>query len=373
VTKADDRSVARTTAIVIGLVLLTALTLLVVYEVRRVVVWIIIAVFFATALHPLVSWLERHVGWVKRWLATLVVFIVVFAILAGLIALFVTPLIREGSQLADQLPGLISDAKAGRGPLGGLLERFHVVNWIQSHSSQIQAYAAGVGGSTLTFLKGAATTIAGIVTIFVLSYLMVLEAPRIIEAFLALFPSRRAERIRRVGGDCARTITGYISGNLLISVICGALTYVVLLILHVPFAGLIALFVAIADLIPLIGATLGAIAAVLGGFAHSVTAGIVVLVFFILYQQLENHLLQPVILARTVQLNPLTVLISILIGVEIAGILGALLAIPVAGMIQIIVRDVWDERRGRLKPEPTVGEEQQPADVADEPLLPDRN
>jgi predicted PurR-regulated permease PerM len=98
-----------------------------------------------------------------------------------------------------------------------------------------------------------------------------------------------------------------------------------------------------------------------------------VLVFFILYQQLENHLLQPVILARTVQLNPLTVLISILIGVEIAGILGALLAIPVAGMIQIIVRDVWDERRGRLKPEPTVGEEQQPADVADEPLLPDRN
>src|SRR5690348_8283958 len=172
----DDRSVARTTLIVIGLVLLTVLGLLVLYEVRRVVVWIIIAAFFATALHPLVSWLERHVGWVKRWLATLVVFIVVFAILAGLIALFVTPLIREGTQLADQLPGLINDAKAGRGPLGGLLERFHVVNWIQSHSSQIQAYAAGVGGSTLTFLKGAATTIAGIVTIFVLSYLMVLEA-----------------------------------------------------------------------------------------------------------------------------------------------------------------------------------------------------
>jgi predicted PurR-regulated permease PerM len=373
VTKADDRSVARSTAIVIGLVLLTALTLLVVYEVRRVLVWIIIAVFFATALHPLVSWLERHVGWVKRWLATLVVFIVVFAILAGLIALFVAPLIREGSQLADQLPGLVSDAKAGRGPLGGLLERFHVVNWIQSHSSQIQAYAAGVGGSTLTFLKGAATTIAGIVTIFVLSYLMVLEAPRIIEAFLALFANRRAERIRRVGGDCARTITGYISGNLLISVICGVLTYVVLLIMHVPFAGLIALFVAIADLIPLIGATLGAIAAVLGGFAHSVTAGIVVLVFFILYQQLENHLLQPLILARTVQLNPLTVLVSILIGVEIAGILGALLAIPVAGMVQIIVRDVWDERRGRLKPEPTVGEEQQPAAIEDAPVLPDRN
>jgi predicted PurR-regulated permease PerM len=357
----DDRSVARTTAIVIGLVLLSALGLLLVYEVRRVIVWIVIAAFFATALHPLVSWLERRVRWVKRWLATLVVYVVVFAVLAGLVALFVVPLVREGTQLAAQLPDMIRDARAGRGPVGGLLQRFHVVNWVQDHSSQIQSYVSGLGGSTLSFVKGAATTIAGIVTIFVLSYLMVLEAPRLIDAFLALFSAERAERIRRVGGDCARTITGYITGNLLISVICGLLTYVVLLILGVPFAGLIALFVAIADLIPLVGATLGAIVAVLGGFTHSITAGIVVLVFFVLYQQLENHLLQPVILARTVQLNPLVVLVSILIGVELAGILGALLAIPVAGMVQIIARDVWDERSGRPKPEPTVGEEERPA------------
>jgi predicted PurR-regulated permease PerM len=354
-------NLVRATLTVIGLVLLTALGLLLIYEVRHVIVWIVIAAFFATALHPLVSWFERRVRWVRRWLATLVVFVVVFAVLTGLVALFVVPLVREGTQLAQQLPDLISDARAGRGPVGELLQRFHVVTWIQEHSTQIQSYASGVGGSTLTFVKGAATTIAGIVTIFVLSYLMVLEAPRLVEAFLALFQPERAERIRRVGGDCARTVTGYISGNLLISVICGVLTYVVLLILGVPFAGLIALFVAIADLIPLIGATLGAIVAVLAGFTHSITAGIVVLVFFILYQQLENHLLQPVILARTVQLNPLMVLVSILIGVELAGILGALLAIPIAGMVQIIARDVWDERRGRPKAEPTVGEEQRPA------------
>src|SRR6185437_13447144 len=171
----DDRSVARTTAIVIGLVLLTVLGLLLVYEVRRVIVWIVIAAFFATALHPLVSWFERRVRWVRRWLATLVVFVVVFVVLTGLVALFVVPLVREGTQLAQQLPDLISDARAGRGPVGELLQRFHVVTWIQEHSTQIQSYASGVGGSTLTFVKGAATTIAGIVTIFVLSYLMVLE------------------------------------------------------------------------------------------------------------------------------------------------------------------------------------------------------
>jgi predicted PurR-regulated permease PerM len=134
----------------------------------------------------------------------------------------------------------------------------------------------------------------------------------------------------------------------------------VLKIMGVHFAGLIALFVGVVDLVPLVGATLGGAVAVLAGFLHSVPAGIVVLVFFVLYQQLENHLLQPLVFARTVKLNPLTVIIAILVAAELAGILGALLAIPVASMIQVILRDVWDHRAGRPKPEPTVGEERRP-------------
>jgi predicted PurR-regulated permease PerM len=179
-----------------------------------------------------------------------------------------------------------------------------------------------------------------------------------------VFDPATGARIRRVAADCARSVTGYISGNLLISVICGSLTYVVLLILGVPFAGLIALFVGIADLIPLVGATLGGAVAVIAGLVDSTTAGIVVLVFFVVYQQLENHVLQPMIFARTVKLNPLTVIVAILLGVELLGVLGALLAIPVAGMVQVILRDIWDHRRGRLKEEPTVGEERRPADAS---------
>jgi predicted PurR-regulated permease PerM len=106
--------------------------------------------------------------------------------------------------------------------------------------------------------------------------------------------------------------------------------------------------------------------AVLAGFLHSTTAGIVVLVFVVLYQQLENHLLQPLIFARTVKLDPLTVVVAILLGVELLGVLGALLAIPVAGMIQVIVRDIWDHRRGRPKEEPTVGKERRPALAPDD-------
>jgi predicted PurR-regulated permease PerM len=178
------------------------------------------------------------------------------------------------------------------------------------------------------------------------------QGPKLVEGTLALFPGDRAEHIRSVGADCAKTITGYISGNLLISVICGGLTYAVLSIVGIPFSGLIALFVGITDLIPLVGATLGAVVAGLAAFIDSVPAGIIVVVFFVLYQQLENHLLQPLIFSRTVQLNPLTVLIAILVAVELAGLLGALLAIPLAAMIQIIVRDLWRRHRGRLRPGP---------------------
>ena len=278
--------------------------------------------------------------------------------------IFALPLAREANDLAGQLPQLIADARAGRGPVGELLQRTNALEWVQQNQARISEYGRSLATPALGLAKAAATTVAAVVTIFVLAYLMVLEGPKAVDGALGLVgDERRAARVRSVGHDCAKTVTGYLSGNLLISVICGVLTYIVLKVLGVPFAGLIALFVAIADLIPLVGATLGAVVAIAAGFVHSVTAGIVLVIFFVLYQQLENHLLQPVILSRTVKLNPLTVLVSILLAVELAGILGALLAIPVAGIIQTIARDVWDHRKGRLKPSPTVGEDRRPADA----------
>ncbi len=356
---------ARYTLVVIGLFLATFALLALAYETSRVLTWIVIAGFFAIALHPAVTWLENRARWIKRWLATLLIYLLAVIFIAGLITLFVLPLVREATDLADDLPQRIEDIRAGRGPIGNLAERFHVMDYVQSHSDQLRGYLTGLGAPTLGALRTAATGVAGVVTIFVLSYLMVVEAPKIINGFLALFNDEHAERIRRVGHDCARTVTGYITGNLLISVIAGLLAYAALALLHVPFAGLIALFVGVADLIPLVGATLGAVIAIIAGFTESVTAGIVLIVYFIVYQQLENHLLQPLIFARTVKLNPLTVLIAILIAVEVAGLLGALLAIPVAGIVQIIARDIWDTRRGRLKREPTVGPDETPATGAD--------
>src|SRR4051812_19668976 len=358
-----ERVPVRTILTVIGLGLATALLIYLVLQTRQVLTWIVVGAFFAVALSPLVGWVQRRMlGGRRRALATFLVFLVVFLVLAGLITAFVVPLVNEGTKLASTLPGDIADARAGRGPVGDLLQRFHVLQWVQDNQDKISSFASGLTAPAAGVLSGVATAVTGMVTVLVLAYLMVLEGPKVVDGVTTLFSPTTGERIRRVGADCAKSVTGYISGNLLISVICGGLTYIVLLVMGVPFAGLIGLFVGIADLMPLVGATIGGVVAVLAGFVHSVPAGIVVLVWFVLYQQLENHLLQPLVFQRTVRLNPLTVIVAILLGVELLGVLGALLAIPVASMIQVILRDLWDHRRGRPKEEPTVGAEQVPAD-----------
>jgi predicted PurR-regulated permease PerM len=188
-----------------------------------------------------------------------------------------------------------------------------------------------------------------------------------IQSCIAALPEDRQERVRRVAADCSKAVSGYMTGNLVISVIAGTLTYIVLWIMGVPYKGVVALFVGFADLIPLVGATLGAIVAIAVAALHSLPAALVVLVFFVVYQQAENHLLQPVIMSRTVQLSALTVTIAILLGVELLGFLGALLAIPVAGILHVIGRDLYDGYRGRLKSEPTIGEDEVPVSAPDAP------
>jgi predicted PurR-regulated permease PerM len=350
----------RTIVTTIGLVLATLVLVRIIALSQRVLIWMAVAAFLAVALHPMVGWVQRRVTAGRRALATLLVFLVAAAMLVGLIAAFVVPLARQVSGLADDLPTLVENARAGRGAVGNFLERTHTLAYVQQHQDQIQNYAAGLRSPAFSVLRTAATGVTAVLTIFVLAYLMVLEAPIMVQGFLSLFSEPTAERISRVGADCARTITGYLSGNLVISVVCGVLTYVFLRFTGVPFAAPIALFVAVADLIPLVGATLGAVVAAAAGLLHSIPTGVAVVIFFIVYQQLENHLLQPVVYARTVKLNPLTVVIAILVAVELAGVVGALMAIPMAAMIQIVIRDVWDHRRGRLKPEPTVGEDHVP-------------
>jgi predicted PurR-regulated permease PerM len=355
-----ERVPIRTIVATVAVVLATAAILLLAWEVRRILTWIVVAALLAVILGPLVDVVERRLH-VRRALATLLVFLVVLLAVAGLLAAFIRPLVKEGGQFADRAPAYVEQARSGRGPVGALIKRYKVEQYVQRNQAKIRELGNRITSPALAVLRSIASTAIALVTVAVLTFLMVMQGPKLLVAMTEALPERRRERVRRVAADCSRAVVGYMTGNLLISVIAGLFTFLVLWILGVPYKGVVALFVGFADLIPLVGATLGAVVAIIVAALHSLVAAIVVLAFFILYQQFENHVLQPVIMSRTVQLSALTVLVSVLLGVELLGFLGALLAIPVAGIIHVISRDLYDGYRGRLKTEPTVGADEIPA------------
>jgi predicted PurR-regulated permease PerM len=305
---------------------------------------VFVALFLALALNPAVEFLQTH-GMRRRGAAAAVIYCTAIAAAALLAALLIPPLVDEGQGLADAAPGYVRDITAGRGPLGFLEREYHVVERVREATRSNGGSLVGGAGTALEVGRSVLTGIVGFITIIFLTLFMILEGPAWVERGIALMPAQSRPRWRNVGHRIAQTVSGYVTGNLLLSVIAGVSSTIVLLIMGVPFALALGLVVAILDLIPLAGATLAGLLLATVGFLTSVTAGIVMVVFFVIYQQIENHVLQPLVYGRTVQLSPLVVLVAILIGTEVAGVLGALAAIPVAGTLQILLADWLAHRR----------------------------
>ncbi|HEY6836591.1 MAG TPA: AI-2E family transporter [Gaiellaceae bacterium] len=348
----DERLVRfrlRTILSLLGTIIAVAIVLEVIWISRHVLTWVIISVFLALALNPAVEWFQRH-GLKRRGAAAAVTYFLTFAFFVGIGFTFVPTLVDQTNEFVQKLPHYVHDVTHGRGRLGFLETKYHIQERVQhAVKSGGATKVLGLSGVALSVAKGVITIVVGAITIAFMTFFMLLEGPTWVERFFSLLPERSQPRWRAVGNDIYRTVGGYVTGNLLISLVAGGLTTVVLAIMGVPFAVALGLIVAILDLIPLAGATIAAILIGIVAFLHSIVAGIVVIVFFIVYQQIENHLLQPVVYGRTVELSPLAVLISILIGAELAGILGALAAIPVAGSIQVLLLD-WRRHRGGRAP-----------------------
>jgi predicted PurR-regulated permease PerM len=358
------RTILQVTALLLGV----ALGLWVLFKAIQIITWVFVALFLTLALNPAVGALEQR-GW-RRGRATAVIFLAVILVLVALGFLFIPTLVHQITGFADAVPGYVNDLTKGKGPLGFLERKYHIVEKVREASGGGGVTKlAGGAGAVLSLTQSVITAVVGTVTIVFLTIFMLLEGPTWWERGLALVAPASRPRWRNVGRQIGRTVSGYVTGNLVISVIAGVSSAIVLLIMGVPFPFALGLLVAILDLIPLAGATLAGILLGIVGFLTSVTAGIVVLAFFILYQQVENHVLQPLVYGRTVQLSPLVVLIAILIGSQLAGVLGALGAIPVAGTLQIILLD-WLAHRRRARDD--LDEEEQPGSVAAEAVDPER-
>jgi predicted PurR-regulated permease PerM len=345
----------RTVLAVIGLVIAAWALLSIIAVTRQVISWVFVSIFLAMALNPAVDWFMRH-GIKKRGYAAGLTFVLALAAIAAIAYAFIPTLVTQVNDFVQAVPGYVDDLTKGRGRLGFLETKYHIVEKIRDAvSSGGTSKVLGLTGAAISVTKSVISLVLAIITITFLTFFMLLEGPAWMDRFYGLLPERLQPRWRKIGHDVYRTVGGYVSGNLLISLIAGTLTTIVLLALGVPYAVALGVIVAILDLIPLAGATIAAIIIGTVAFLHTITAGIVVVVFFLVYQQVENHFLQPVIYGRTVQLSPLAVLISVLIGAKLAGILGALGAIPVAGAIQVILIDWQRHRRVRLEGSPPDG------------------
>jgi predicted PurR-regulated permease PerM len=340
----------RAVFVVIGILVSSFIVLEILWLSRHILTWIFIALFLTLALNPAVDRLERRIK--RRGLATGAVFIAALVGVALIGWLFIPILVDQVNNFADKVPSYLDDLTKGRGRLGFLQEKYHLVDKARKALADGGASKLfGISGTALAVAKGVVTVVLATVTIVFMTFFMLLEGPAWVERFFSLLKPASRRRWQAVGHDIYRTVGGYVTGNLLISLIAGTLTSVVLAIMGVPFAIALGLIVGILDLIPLAGATIAAIIVGTVAFLHSIPAGIVVVAFFIVYQQVENHILQPVVYGRTVQLSPLAVLIAVLIGAELAGVLGALAAIPVAGAIQVVFLDWLRHRRGEPLPE----------------------
>jgi predicted PurR-regulated permease PerM len=339
----------RTVFTVVAVLLATVVVVWVVLQAERVLVWAFVSLLLALALNPGVEWLMGH-GVRRRGSAAAIVYLLVTAFIAGVGALIIPTLIQQIGDFIDAVPGYVRDLTAGRGPLGFLERDYHVVERVEEAVSGNGASAgatslAGGASAALDVTRSVLTFVAAVVTITFMTLFMLLEGPNWIRGGIELLPEDRRARWRAIADDIYRMVGRYVTGNLTISFIAGSVTTVVLLALGVPFALALGLLVAVLDLIPLAGATLGAILVTLVALTDSTTSAIILLVFFIVYQQLENHVLQPIIYGRTVRLSPLAILLSVLIGAEVAGVVGALAAIPVGGTIQILLDHWRDSRR----------------------------
>ena len=334
-----------TTAVVLG-----ALFLL--WKVRTFVGWFVIALFLAAVLNPAVNWLQRRHRLIKRPLAIGLTYLGVVVALLFVVGIFL-PL------LVDQINGLIdfvvAVAQAPEGPteyikglaeqngLGGLFERFS--DQISSLRDQLGQLIQNLFLSTGQIAVSAAGFVAALATVLTLTFFLLVGSERYVNAGVGLFAEAHQPLVRRLLTQSAGAVSGYITGNLAISVICGVTTFVVLLILGMPYAAPLALLVAVLDLIPLVGATLGGAILVIVGLFVEPWKAVVLLVFVLVYQQVESNFLQPMVYSQAVQLNGLVILIALLVGGQLLGIPGALLAIPVAEIIRIVVTGILDYRR----------------------------
>lgn len=314
------------------------------YLSRTVLTWIVAGFSAALALNPAVAWVERRMPGRNRTLATLVVFVCLFCATLLLAVTLLPPVISESQQLLQNLPTYTAQLSQPGTFSGDLINKYELISKIQASQAELISRLTNVSGTFLGIVAGFFSSVLAVISIFGLTFFFLMEGPSWLSAFWNSRPQSQRSHGKRLAAEMYQAMVGYVNGKILAAFLAGISALIMLVTLNVPYAAALALVVALLSIIPLFGATVGATIVVAISLFHSAAAALVMGLFFIVYQQVENNLIQPLIFKHTVDVSPLLVFISVLIGTATAGILGALIAIPITASIQILVRDYYTRR-----------------------------
>lgn len=304
-------------------------------------IWLAISFFLALALTPATDWLARFMPKKNRGLALFILLLSCLGIFIYMVVVLTPPLIEQLSNLVRNFPAYWENLVTSNSSFGSLLRNLDVQNIVTSNQDKILGSLSNAGA----WLGGIASGVIALITIFTLTFFMVIEGPRWMEILWRYQSPRRREARKAIAQDMYETVSGFVAGNVATSIVAAVVTTIFLLIMRVPSPLALGILVGLLDLVPLIGATLAAVVVSLFVLAFGgVPAGVISIIFFIVYQQIENNILQPLVYAKSVSISPLVVGVAALLGASLAGFFGALVAIPVAASLQILAKDILERK-----------------------------
>lgn len=324
-------------------------------KVSHELILILISFFLALALNPVVSWISRHLKVRSRGLATTVAYLMVIIILAAFFALVTPPLVRQTRTFISDVPQTIQNFQNQNSPIARSARRYHIDAKITKGAKDFASQYSNVGSTVLNTGRRIVEALVSLLVVIVLTFMMLVEGPRWLELFWGIVPAKNRTHHKQIAYKMYRGVTGFVNGQVILAIIAGIFAFMALEIASravgahinaVALAGIVSVF----GLIPLFGNPSAAIVVILACLINSAVLGLIMLIYFIIYFFIENHTFQPYIQSRLNELSALTVFVAAIIGVGFAGFLGAIVAIPVASAIKILVEDYFERRRHRPAP-----------------------
>jgi predicted PurR-regulated permease PerM len=319
-----------------------------VHQASHALVLIFTGFFLALALNGPVHWLAQRIPGKRRGsrvLATAISFIVVILLVAAFLFSIVPPLVKQTSGFVATVPDLVQDVRQPDSTIGKLVERYHLESQIDKSTQQFSDRLGNIGGAALSSISKIGSSVFSVLTILVLTFMMLIEGPGWVRFFRDMIPDEHQDRADRLARDMYNVVKGYVNGQVVLALIASLMLLPALLLLHISYPAALVVVVFICGLIPLVGHTIGATIVTIVALFTSPWTAVIILAYYILYQQIENYIIQPRIQANSTNMSPLLVFASVIVGVNFGGLFGGLVAIPVVGCIRIALLDYLHSRQ----------------------------